>query len=99
LFKKRALYDSEDYLKNLSSANLNNSPKPKAVTSKITSQIFVSKNDLEDLKKELEQSMNTKMDTIIQLLHNQTTTNKKMNLRKMQKKKQKKATTLENNCV
>jgi hypothetical protein len=28
---------------------------------------------LEDLKKELEQTMNTKMDTIIQLLHNQTT--------------------------
>jgi hypothetical protein len=68
------LYDSEDYLKNLSSTNfLKNSPKPKAATSKITSQKFVSTNDLEDMKNELEQTMNSKIDTIIQLLHNQTT--------------------------
>ncbi len=71
--KVPTLYDSKDYLKNLSSTNLKNSPKPKAATSKITSQKFVSTNDLEDLQKELEQTMNTKMDTIIQLLHNQTT--------------------------
>jgi hypothetical protein len=45
------LYDSEDYLKNLSLTNLKNSPKPKAATSKLTSQKFVSMNDLEDMKK------------------------------------------------
>jgi hypothetical protein len=66
--KVPTLYDSEDYLKNFSSTNLKNSPKPKAATSKITSQKFVPTNDLEDMKKELEQTMNPKMDTIIQLL-------------------------------
>jgi hypothetical protein len=30
-------------------------------------------NDLEDMKKELEQTMNSKMDTIFQLFHNQNT--------------------------
>jgi hypothetical protein len=35
--KVPTLYDSDDYLKNLSSTNLKNSPKPKAATSKITS--------------------------------------------------------------
>jgi hypothetical protein len=69
--KVSTLYDSEDYLKNLSLTNSKNSPKPKSAASKITSD--VSTNDLEDMKKEIEQTMNSKMDTIIQLLHNQTT--------------------------
>jgi hypothetical protein len=49
--KVPTLYDPEDYLKNLSLTNLKNSPKPKAGTSNITPQKFVSMNVLVDLKK------------------------------------------------
>jgi hypothetical protein len=73
LQKTQELYDSEDYLKNLSMTNLKNSPKPKAVFSNIIPQKFVSTNDLVDLKKKLEQTMNTIMNTIIQTLHNNPT--------------------------
>jgi hypothetical protein len=73
--KAPTLYDSEDYLKNLSLTNLKNSPKPKAGTSNIAPQKFVSTNDLADFKKELEQTMN-----IIQLLHNNPTTKQERNL-------------------
>jgi hypothetical protein len=73
-----SLYDSEDYLKNLSSTNLKNSPKPKVTPSKNTSEKFVTMNDLEDIKKGIEQTMDSKMDTIIQLFHNQNTITQEM---------------------
>jgi hypothetical protein len=67
--------------------NLKNSPKPKEATSKITSTKFVSTNDLEDMKKELEQTMNSTMDTIIHLLHNQTTMKQEKEREKIVEKK------------
>jgi hypothetical protein len=50
-WKVPSLYDSEDNLKNLSSTNLKNFPKPKAGTSNITPQKIVCMNELVDLKK------------------------------------------------
>jgi hypothetical protein len=84
--KVPTLYDSEDYLKKLSSTNLKNSPKPKTGTSFITPPKFVSTNDLADFKKELEQTMNNKMDTIIQLLHNNPTIKQDNKPEKIEKK-------------
>ncbi len=57
--KVETLLDSEDYLKNLFTTNLMNSPKP-------TSQNFVTMNDFADFKKELEQMMKN---TMIELFH------------------------------
>jgi hypothetical protein len=57
-----SLYDS--YLKHLSSTDLKNSPKPKDISSKNTSEKLVTMNDLEDMKKGIEQTRNSKMDTI-----------------------------------
>jgi hypothetical protein len=68
-----SLYDSEDYVKHLSSTNLKNSPKLKEILSKNTSEKVVIMNDFEDMKKEFEQTMNSKMDNIIQLFHNKPT--------------------------